>query len=198
MANKYLALNIILWQNKNATVISMKFHKKKILYANMNGIYIFGEYQNRNLFRRSNEKKSDTISKFGSSRTFMNSNRYEIANQWLEYYTKKKKNMRKFIQVFLWKIALYIFSELYFGHNAKNDHVFDALWWPFLWYYLYFAFLSILASRKNEKISFFFSYSIHWLIESGKFSLWRNCWKIQSKDVLFVGIIESNRFGSRI
>lgn len=124
MANKYLALNIILWQNKNATVISVKSHEKKNSVCKYEwNIYIFLVNANRNLFRRSNEK-SDTISKFGSSRTFMNSNRYEIANQWLE------KRRRKYIQIFLWKIALYV-QWIIFGHNAINDHVFDALWWPF-------------------------------------------------------------------
>lgn len=96
MANKYLALNIILWQNKNATVISMKSHEKKILYANMNGIYIFGECKQKFIQTKQQQNKSDTISKFGSSRTFMNSNRYEIANQWLEYYTKKKRRRKMY------------------------------------------------------------------------------------------------------
>lgn len=61
IANKYLALNIILERNQNATVISTKPHE--ISYANMHGIYLANSSE-KNLFQNEREKSVFFVWKF--------------------------------------------------------------------------------------------------------------------------------------
>lgn len=61
IANKYLALNIILERNQNATVISTKPHE--ISYANMHGIFLANSSE-KNLFQNEREKSVFFVWKF--------------------------------------------------------------------------------------------------------------------------------------
>lgn len=167
IANKYLALNIILERNQNATVISTKPHE--ISYANMHGIYLANSSE-KNLFQNEREKSVFFCMKIRRYVRVLSERCRTFKDLWI-LRMRLQIGIKHTVKIY--SPFLTIYSDFFFklcnnvicysANNTKGvstpskpiKDAFYALLWPF--------FLTHIINSKRQKKKWIFFSPGHWL-----------------------------------